>query len=182
MVLVGSGSVTFDKDPDQYSGSCHFFLRIRIQDPQIRIHGSGSATLLSWFSELWIYILNIAPFYLHFILYLHLWIPDPYSEYGSGTRKLLNTDPDPESSWIRIRIQKAPEYGSNTDLDPQVHNTGLVLTSQFYLSFCPFFIFCLPLLTSTVEQSAWDSTGRGRKETRGGRILIIGMDILVVFA
>ena len=151
MVLVGSGSVTFDKDPDPYSGSCHFFLRIRIQDPQIRIHGSGSATLLSWFSELWIYILNIAPFYLHFILYLHLWIPDPYSEYGSGTRKLLNTDPDPESSWIRIRIQKAPEYGSNTDLDPQVHNTGLVLRyltvlfkflPLFYFLFAPFNQHC----------------------------------------
>ena len=29
MVLVGSGSVSFDKDPD--SGSSHFFIRIRIQ-------------------------------------------------------------------------------------------------------------------------------------------------------
>ena len=29
MVLVGSGSVSFDTDPD--SGSSHFFIRIRIQ-------------------------------------------------------------------------------------------------------------------------------------------------------
>ena len=34
---------------------------------------------------------------------------------GSGSRKLLNTDP----IRIWIRIQEAPEYGSNTDLDPQ---------------------------------------------------------------
>ena len=25
--------------------------------------------------------------------------PDPYSEYGSGSRKLLNTDPDPQH-WV----------------------------------------------------------------------------------
>ena len=40
-------------------------------------------------------ILNLASFFFHFILYLHFKCvdPDPYSEYGSGFRKLLNTDP-----------------------------------------------------------------------------------------
>ena len=47
--------------------------------------------LLSWVSELWIYILNLAPFNLYFIPYLHVWIRVRY------------TDPDPESSWIRIQ-------------------------------------------------------------------------------
>ena len=39
-------------------------------------------------------------FFLHFILYLCVY-PDPYSEYRSRSRKLLNTDPIP----VRIRIQ-----------------------------------------------------------------------------
>ena len=34
----------------------------------------------------------LTSFYLHFIQYLHVWI------------RIRNTDPDPESSWIRIRI------------------------------------------------------------------------------
>ena len=59
--------------------------------------------LLSWVSELWIYILNrtgtyifLPPFYFIFTCV----DPDPYSEYGSGfgPKKLLNTDP----IWIRI--------------------------------------------------------------------------------
>ena len=53
--------------------------------------------LVSWVSELWIYILTLH-LYLHFILNLHLW----------------------------IRIHKAPEYGSNMDPDPQ-HCSGCVL-------------------------------------------------------
>ena len=40
---------------------------------------------------MWIYLLNLTPFYLHFILYLHVW----------------------------IQIQKDPEYESNTDPDTQ---------------------------------------------------------------
>ena len=37
---------------------------------------------------------KMPPLYLHFILYLHVWI----------RIRIWNTDPDPESSWIRIRI------------------------------------------------------------------------------
>ena len=40
---------------------------------------------------MWIYLLNLTTFYLHFILYLHVW----------------------------IQIQKDPEYESNTDPDTQ---------------------------------------------------------------
>ena len=71
--------------------------------------------LYSWVSELWIYI--IVPvhlyMYLHFILYLHVWIRIRiHSEYRSGSRKLLNTDP------IRIRI----------------HNTNVWYLFQKYFS------------------------------------------------
>ena len=67
---------------------------------------------ISWVSEL--LIVKSSIFCLHFNLYLHVWIriripnPDPYFEYVSGS-----------VFWIRIRIQEAPEYGSNTDPDPQ---------------------------------------------------------------
>ena len=61
------------------------------------------------FSQLSLWIVNFYPksgiFCRHFNLYLQFACvdPDPYSEYGSGPRKLLNTD------LIRIRIH-------NTDL------------------------------------------------------------------
>ena len=65
---------------------------------------SPKEILLSWVSELWIYILNL-PNFLHFIQYrtgnyLHLWmrihIPntDPYSEYGSKRIRNHNTGCD----------------------------------------------------------------------------------------
>ena len=52
------------------------------------------------FTQLSLWIVNLYlktksyTFYLHFILYLHVWI----------RIRIWNTDPDPESSWIRIRI------------------------------------------------------------------------------
>ena len=84
MTWVGSGSAwirNFCLDPDL--------------DPELGkfkdgsgINHSGSTTLL-----------NSYPFCLYFILYGYLFTcVDPYSEYGSGSIKLLNTDP------IRIRI------------------------------------------------------------------------------
>ena len=43
IILVGSGSVSFDTDPD--SGSSHFFIRIQIHEiiriPRIRIRHTG---------------------------------------------------------------------------------------------------------------------------------------------
>ena len=53
--------------------------------------------LPSWVSELWIYILNLTPF-TSILSYIYM--------SGSG-------------SVFGIRIQKAPDYGSNTDPDPQ---------------------------------------------------------------
>ena len=44
MVLVGSGSVSFDTDPD--SGSRHFLIRIRIRIPRIQIRN----TAVGWFT------------------------------------------------------------------------------------------------------------------------------------
>ena len=48
--------------------------------------------VLSWVFELWIFILNLL---LSFNLYLHMWI----------RICIPNTNPDPESSWIRIQIR-----------------------------------------------------------------------------
>ena len=55
--------------------------------------------LLSWVSKLWIFILNLTSFaFIVFRYYIYMY----------GFRSIF---------WIRIQI--APEYGSNTDPDPQ---------------------------------------------------------------
>ena len=61
--------------------------------------GNLKKFLLRWVFELWIYILNLISF--AFILYYF---------YMCGSGSVFR---------IRIRIQEAPEYGSNTDPDPQ---------------------------------------------------------------
>ena len=63
--------------------------------------GNGIIELFSqWVSEGWIYVLNLTPF--AFIL--------SYAIYMCGSGSVLG---------IRIQVHKAPEYGSNTDPDPQ---------------------------------------------------------------
>ena len=61
------------------------------------------------FSQLSLLIVNLClksyTFCLYFILYLHVWI----------RIRIKNTDPYPQSSWIRIQYGS----GSNTDPDPQ---------------------------------------------------------------
>ena len=65
MVLVGSGSVSFDTDPD--SGSSHFLIRILIQgndtdstdpDPQHWWSGPRSETLTCWLRIRNVWVLN----------------------------------------------------------------------------------------------------------------------------
>ena len=48
--------------------------------------------LVSSVTELLIYILNLKPFVSIFYPVFTCVDPDPYSEYGSGSTKLLNTD------------------------------------------------------------------------------------------
>ena len=55
--------------------------------------------LLSWVSDLWIYILNLTSF-VYILSYIYSTCADPYSEYGSGSRRVLNSDP------MRIWIHK----------------------------------------------------------------------------
>ena len=64
------------------------------------------------FIQLSLWIVNLH-FYLHFILYLNVWIVDPYpySEYGSGSRKLLNTDPKRAGSTTIGRKKRWREGG-----------------------------------------------------------------------
>ena len=50
-------------------------------------------------SELWIYILNLTSF-VYILSYIYSTCADPYSEYGSGSRRVLNSDP------MRIWIHK----------------------------------------------------------------------------
>ena len=60
--------------------------------------------LLRWGSELWIYILILTSF-VYILSYINI--------CGSGSRILIripNTDPDPEGSWIRIRIHNTAQY------------------------------------------------------------------------
>ena len=65
--------------------------------------------LLRWGSELWIYILILTSFvYILFLSYINI--------CGSGSRILIripNTDPDPEGSWIRIRIHNTAENANS---------------------------------------------------------------------
>ena len=63
--------------------------------------------LLSWVSELWIFFLNLTSFAVILILNF-------FCMFGAGSVPgIPNTDPGPESPWIRI------QYGSNTDPNPQ---------------------------------------------------------------
>ena len=61
---------------------------------------SPKEILVIWVSEMWIYIFNLLPL---FILNLHayIWI------------RIRNTDPDPQSSWIRIRIHSTERMWGN---------------------------------------------------------------------
>ena len=50
-----------------------------------------------WVSEWWDYVLNLTPFASN-LSYIYLTRLDPYSDYGSGSTKVLITSP----IWIRI--------------------------------------------------------------------------------
>ena len=56
------------------------------------------------FSKLSHWIVNLFlesdTFFLYFILFLHVWI----------RIRILNSDPDPQSSWIRIRIHNTAAH------------------------------------------------------------------------
>ena len=65
--------------------------------------------LVRWVTELLIYILQLLSLFYPIFTCVD---PDPYSEYGSGSTKLLNKDP------IRIRFRI------------QIHNTAFLHSSQ----------------------------------------------------
>ena len=66
---------------------------------------------VEWITELIIYILSYT-FCLYFILFLNVWIGFVF--------------------WIRIRIHKAPGYGSNTDPAPVPDLQHCYVQSNFY--------------------------------------------------
>ena len=82
------------------------FLNFFLQTIIIKCH--LKTFLLRWGSELWIYILILTSF-VYILSYINL--------CGSGSRILIripNTDPDPEGSWIRIRIHNTAENANST--------------------------------------------------------------------
>ena len=93
--------------------------------------------LLSWVSELWYYILNLTPFYLHFILHLLVC-------------NCAYTDLDPEVSWIWIMFGS----GSTTLLAccaNSIYFIGCFVKSICFLACCAKSIYSLACCDKSIK-------------------------------
>ena len=92
-------------DPDPYS---EYGSRKLLNTDPIRIRIHNTAKYIFCQLSLWIVNLYLKSyiFCLHFNLYLHVWI------------RIRNTDPDPGSSWIRIRIHNTAAAPKTIVTDP----------------------------------------------------------------